>query len=465
MKTKYSSHNRERGSALLIAVVISGLLIVLLASYLDLLSADNKSTVRSQQWNLSMPVVEAGIEEALAHINQNATTNLLVPQNLAPTLLTDGWQSENGAAVMRRSLTTGRYVVSIIVGTNGRTMTIDSVGYFPNLAAATTPGFIAAAGVGTQNSELSRAVRVTTTNIPIFIKALLVKKTLTSNGNAAFADAFDSSDPRYSTNGQYIASKATDGGGIATLSGAANAINFGSATVYGPVATGPGGSISTNSWTIGSHAWQAANPGKHVQPGWLTSDLNVNLPPVQAPTGGGAPAGGTVGGVVYDYILSSGNYQIGTGAFKGKVLVTGNATLYVTSGAAVNFSSSDSIVIQPGASLNLYVGSASATLPNVVNTTTADKFTYFGLPTNTKLVQNVNANFIGNIYAPNADYTLGGNGTGSEQKILGAAVINSMNYNDTFTFHYDAVLGSLGLSRGVVVSTWDEISPTVALAK
>ena len=119
----------------------------------------------------------------------------------------------------------------------------------------------------------------------------------------------------------------------------ANALNFGGGSIYGPVATGPGGSIPA-ALNVGSHAWLAGHPGVD-QPGWITSDMNVSLPDVQAPYNSGLPPmGGIVLGDtnIYTYILSSGNWQINGGSFNGKVLVTGKATLYVAPAAAVNFS-------------------------------------------------------------------------------------------------------------------------------
>ena len=47
----------------------------------------------------------------------------------------------------------------------------------------------------------------------------------------------------------------------------------------------------------------------------------------------------------------------------------------------MNFSASDSILIATNASLKLYVGSGSASLPNVINNGSPDHFAYYGLPT------------------------------------------------------------------------------------
>jgi len=62
-------------------------------------------------------------------------------------------------------------------------------------------------------------VRITETSNPIFERAVVVKQGI--NGIQAEADAYDSSNPSYSTGGQYDPAKAMDGGGIAMLSSAA----------------------------------------------------------------------------------------------------------------------------------------------------------------------------------------------------------------------------------------------------
>ena len=61
------SHARLQGNTLaatLCATVIVGLALI---CYLRLATNQNQLIVRSQVWNNCMPVVEAGIEEALAH--------------------------------------------------------------------------------------------------------------------------------------------------------------------------------------------------------------------------------------------------------------------------------------------------------------------------------------------------------------------------------------------------------------
>ncbi len=417
---------------------ISAVVGIVLASCLTLATYQNNSVIRCQTWNAAMPVAESGLEEALSQIQQNGPGS--AAGGMVGNLAADGWTLTTGGYSKQRNLGSDAYY-AVVISTN-----------VPPLVSSLGAVLVPATG-----KYISRTVTIQTVSNPMFVKGLVVKKTVTSNGNSVMADAFDSANPLYSTNGQYITSKATDGGGIATLSGAANALNFGGGNIYGPVATGPGGSIP-GGLDVGSHAWQASNSG--VEPGWFTTDMNVSFPDVTAPYASDLPpVGGTVGGVAYGYVLSTGNYFINSGTLGGKVLVTGNATLYVTAAATVNFSPTlGSITVQNNASLKLYVGSGTAVLPNLVNSTgNAAGYVYFGLPTNTNIQQTVNADFVGTMYAPEAKWTLGGNGQGSMQHIIGAGIVDSVFYNDSFVFDYDINLGRISLSRGYLVAKWREL--------
>src|SRR6185503_10641312 len=81
MKIVYSKSNGSRGSTLMLVIIATALVGFVLAAYLTLLSSQNAATIRSQAWNSSVPVVEAGIEDALAHLNRNGTNRLDI----------DGW--------------------------------------------------------------------------------------------------------------------------------------------------------------------------------------------------------------------------------------------------------------------------------------------------------------------------------------------------------------------------------------
>jgi len=98
---KYSSFRRwEQGNTLLLTIVVTGLIGFLLAAYLTLVQSQNGANVRSQAWNSAMPLVEAGIEDALQHLNKNGTGS--------GSLATDGWVMDGSADKYR--LQQPRYV-------------------------------------------------------------------------------------------------------------------------------------------------------------------------------------------------------------------------------------------------------------------------------------------------------------------------------------------------------------------
>src|SRR2546423_102263 len=80
MKFLVSKKSSSAGHILLLTIVITAIIGIALFAHLNVISSQNNFTVRSQVWNLCMPVIEAGLEEALAHAN-NLTTSNLATQN------------------------------------------------------------------------------------------------------------------------------------------------------------------------------------------------------------------------------------------------------------------------------------------------------------------------------------------------------------------------------------------------
>jgi hypothetical protein len=456
MKIKYSKPSAVSGSAILMVVIITALAAIVLAAYLGLVSRQNYSTVRSQAWNSVIPVIEAGIEDAMAHLNAHGSTNLAC----------DNWQPVGGLFVMRRDVGDSYYIVTIsnyVAGASNNNPTIDSRGYvaMPVQIASGHNTMLAAAGLNTGNGIMARGIRATTGKNALFAKGLVAKGQINMNGNNIATDSFDSTDPNYSVAGQYSSAKRKDNGDVATNSGLVNSVNVGNADILGHVSTGPGGSVSIGAnGSVGDLAW---NGRDGVKPGWVKDDMNIIFPDVKVPFTGGAfsLSGDTVGGITYDYVLGNGNYQSSDLSMAGqnKMYVTGtNTVLYVTG----NFSMSgqSTIIIAPGASLKLYVSGASAALGGngIINPGTAMNFIYYGLPGNTSLSMSGNAAFTGVIFAPNADFSLGGGGS-TDYDFVGASITKTVTMNGHFKFHYDEALSKYGPVRGFVVTSWNEMTP------
>jgi hypothetical protein len=277
MKLFHLHPRSERGSALLMTMVFTGLIGFSLASYLTLVSAQNRSVVRSQTWNATIPVIEAGIEEALAHLNQNTTTNLF----------SQGWRNQYGYAVRKRWIGKSRYTVAI---TPTVRPVIECSGYVPAPIIFAQSGGPLFGQVGTlgYNSAtyIYRTVRVNTKGGPLFARGMVAKGSINMNGNNVSSDSFDSADPNYSTNGRYDNRKQNDNGDVATNSGG-NVFDAGNANIMGKVATGPGGTVSAGAnSSIGTKAWvQSGKPG--IEPGRSSDDMNMDFPDVKVPFSGG----------------------------------------------------------------------------------------------------------------------------------------------------------------------------------
>src|SRR5438477_12996945 len=94
------------GQVLIATLVIAGVLGVALAAYLNVIHTQNNLTVRSQVWNACMPVVEAGIEEALAHMNSSGMTNWGSVNDWK-------WDATQSAFVKQRPIGTGSFTCTI----------------------------------------------------------------------------------------------------------------------------------------------------------------------------------------------------------------------------------------------------------------------------------------------------------------------------------------------------------------
>ncbi|MDB6054781.1 MAG: hypothetical protein JWN25_2304 [Verrucomicrobiales bacterium] len=436
---KIALKTRTDGSVIILALITAAVIGISLASYLSLISTQSTSVARSMNWNSAIPVLESGIEEALTQLHYTAVTNLSAN---SWSLGADGYYHKT-----RTVGTYGSYFDVSIRPTDPPTIT--SIGYVPTpLSSTANPTYV------------KRTVQVKTQLRGMYVNALTVKGTV-SLGQNFLVDSFDSTDPLYSTNGQYTASKRKTGGDIASIGGFVNEVQVDSSQIFGKVKTAPGGSMSIgNKGMVGDIAFQSnsSNQGK-VQSGWYSDDLSMDLPNVEMPTMTFfSPVGGRVGGTNYDYILTSGNW-IANGMFKGNILVTGNAVLYVPPDATLHMSGSDGIIIAPGASLKIYNASTGNCIICGVENGGGDatKFAYYGLPSSAGGILSLNANsrFVGTIYSPNQDVRLSSSNT-SDLDFVGSVVANSATASGHFLMHFDENLKKSGGSSYVVLS-WNEI--------
>src|SRR5260221_1495909 len=464
MKTQLTKHKGNQGSVMLVTLLTTAIMGVTLASYLVMVQNQNVSVTRSQTWNSSIALTEAGLEDGLQMLNKySGTFDQLT--NWATTASSDGWSYIGSSTYyIRRYLANNYY--DVYITNSALTPSIRAIGYvgWNNIYASAAPQAIfASGGIHQPTPTVTRRVDVRTKIDPVFNVAMAALKTIDFNGKNVATDSFDSVDPLYSTNGMYplgypLMTKAN--GDVVTDDELTNSLSVVNAHIEGSVKTGPKGTIVINNGSVGDSPW--VDGGKTgIQSGHSANDINVlfpmpTLPLVWSPV---SPIKGSypVNGVTYDYVLTTGQYRLsslGSGNFK--ILVSGDAQLVVTSD--ISMSGQDVIQIGTNSSLKLYMQGGSARFGGngVMNPNgNATSFSYYGLASNTAVNFSGNTAFTGTIYAPNADFQLGGGGS-STYDFVGASVTKSVKMNGHFNFHYDENLRRNGMGRGYIPTNWKE---------
>src|SRR5688572_11349834 len=169
--------NTEAGTMLVAALVISAILGTALASYMGVVRSQHRSVARSMEWNRAIPIAEAGVEEAMAHLNHNT--------NRAAS----GWNLVGTNYTKFRNFGGARYEVTITTNFLRPVITAKA---FVNVPMST--------------NVIKRGVRVACTNRNVAIKGMLAKGKMYFAGNVV-ADSFDSTDTNKSTGGLYDPAK------------------------------------------------------------------------------------------------------------------------------------------------------------------------------------------------------------------------------------------------------------------
>ncbi|HEV2392106.1 MAG TPA: hypothetical protein VG146_07055 [Verrucomicrobiae bacterium] len=426
-RQKWSS---QSGSVLVMTLFIAFIFGFFLFYYLNLASTQRNLMARSQAWNSSLTLAEAGAEEALAQLNP--AVPLPVVDRTA-----NGWGAPSAGIYGPMNRTMGAGTYGVIYNTNKYPI-IYSTGYV---------------AVASSSAILSRTIRVATTNIPLFTFAMAAENNLNFNGNNVTTDSFNSAPGSpFNTNGYYNASHASTNGDIGSVSGV---VNVGNANVNGSVFLSPTGTDSIkNNGTVTGNTYYNFNPtfpNVTLPAGyttWVSPPLWVG--PLFTPT--------NILGTTYNFAFYGTNdYKIS--GLGGSVYVGPNASirLYLINNA------SPSVIRVSGTSTNaghltIYMDGPSFTLSgnDTIDGGNAANLAYFGTTNNTSITFSGNAAFTGTIYAPEAAFTLGGGGPNTYD-FVGSSVTSSVTINGHFNFHYDENLINAGPLRGYAANSWREL--------
>ena len=93
--------NHKHGNVLVSTLIITGLVTIVVAALLAVVRQQNYYTSRSTTWCAEIPLAEAGIEEAMAHLNSQRAI-----------LATNGWTASGSNVVKSRYFTNGSATIA-----------------------------------------------------------------------------------------------------------------------------------------------------------------------------------------------------------------------------------------------------------------------------------------------------------------------------------------------------------------
>ena len=428
---KLLSKKREQGS-ILVVTLFTGLAVgIVLAGFLTLISSRYNLTARSMGWNAAIPVLEAGLEEALTHLHDD-------PASPDANGWTPGTVGGQPVYTKERHFTDGSYFYVTIYNANPNSPLIYSQGFVPSPL---------------HTDYISRTVRVTTMLPAKFSKAIQANGgTIVVNPTSSGATIASLSSYPYKT-----ASRGAKAG-IATTSTNHPAIKVQAGHVYGTALTGASGTVQVSSGaSIGDTNWTSG-----IEPGWTNNDFNFSFPTNPPPTqtspnsvsSGTYPYGGTnytyrlvgtTGGSPAQYYSSS-SINIGVGK---SMVVTDKAEWYVNSSFTTG--GTGFVYLAPGASLTIYVsGTATVSGGGIANGSgIADNLSIIGLSGCTSVTVSGNGDYVGTVNAPQAAMTISGNGN-----FVGAAIIKSFSLTGNGSVLYPESIGGSGV---LTVSSYLEL--------
>lgn len=294
----YKEDRRRRGGALLLAVMFFALTAVFLATYLYLCRDEYSSVTRSQSWNISMVMAEAGVEDGLAFINQNVNGPIGTLGDWTGNAAANGWSvvsnsDGNVYYVSGRSPDSSLgfytvYVTNNVSTTNGPTILSIGTSYFHGNMSSLVAG------------NTSRKILVTTSGYSQGSLGVIAYAGMDFKGNNVTMDSFDSSDPNHSIwqtgmtyhgahYGLYSDSLSYDTNDLPSrtanvmVATDGNILNVGNANVYGYVDTAPGGNVQIKSnGSVGDLNW-VHNGMSGVENGHSRDDMNATFPAKRLP--------------------------------------------------------------------------------------------------------------------------------------------------------------------------------------
>lgn len=452
---KTSPLHSRRGSAMIVALIISAVVAISLASYIRLGVTSQTISNRALYNNAAMNLAENGLEEAMYSVNKMIADS---------TYNWSGWTNDGTSAT---SAAWRRFPSSSGTYTFDQNATGYVRVYVYNYKGLSAPVIVTRATInlgGANSAPIEKWVEVTLSKTSKFSNGLVAKDTILFRGNNPTVDSWNS-DPTNS--GAYIPFSngvKNDKGSVGSISVAVDSILVKNADVWGYVSTNNGDDPTENVGTKGSILGEDSPSGIKVDPNRVSTQFSANFDPVTTPTlttnigAIGAVATYGTAGAATTYtctsISLSGNNEI--------ITFQGDVTLIITAPEttqAIKITGSGSgIKVAANSSLKIYTaGDIDLTGQGITNTDgSPEKVQIYGTSTGST-DQDIKiaggGTLSGVIYAPNGSVTINGDGG-----VWGSIVAEDITLTGNANFHYDESLADMTTGNPFRVGKWKELT-------
>jgi hypothetical protein len=480
----------ERGSLLIVAMLLSAIIALSLGSFLSLASQATQLSYRSFYAGSAMNVAETGLEQGMWAINKRLAGDTNIWSNA-------GWSTVEGSNAVRRTFDLGTLSGGATAQVKVYVSNANLVGFNPFLLSRSiiTPK---------RGTPIERWIKISLTKRSRFSTGLVAKETITFSGTKPSVDSYDSRLGAYNAALAAGGRNRYDRGTAGSASLLSDTVDVGNTEIWGfaVVGTSDDSGIDINNGSIGPFG--TASGVKAA--GHVLTDFTANFDDVQQPaayTGTGAYSIGAITDSVTlprplrielsgngknaklttypaDVPAADGKYYYNVGNItlggNGQTLTIANNVvirLTPTTGDAIKISGNSA-----GISINPPVGIIR---PKLEIFTEADvsiggsgvannggkpeNFLLWG--TRPQLVNGIartpqtitihgNGNLASVVYAPNADLEIKGGGNADGGHVYGSMIGKTVRVTGNSQFHYDEALGDVNGGEGMGMSKWTE---------
>ena len=473
MHTRRNPLHSQRGSLLIVSMIMSAIIGISIASYIKLGLQSQKISNRALYNNGAINLAERGMEEAMYSINQMVNDS---------TYTWTGWTAVNSGTDAQRKWT-------------GYTFDQNATGivrvYVENYQGTLAPTIIARSTVtlgGATSAPIEKWIRVTLAMTSKFANGLVAKQTISFSGTNASVNSWNSdpdNDPSTAPV-SYSTAVDNDNGSVGSISVTA-AVSVNNADIWGYVATGGTPASVGPNGLIGPFGTASGT----VAAGHSSTDFSASFDSVATPATYTYTPMGTINGTASSDSLpgdsgatpaADGKYYIEAPAInfnnqtltieagKEVVLKLTNTGTTAATGAISVGGGSGSIQLNANAKLIIYTegkidigGKGLANGVDGADANTTIDTNEMGQPKNfqiwgTKTSGTQSIDIAGNgtlsaiIYAPQGSVKINGNGD-----VCGSVVANDITVVGNAAFHYDESLGSFG-GNPYRVAAWTELT-------